>query len=156
MRISRSMIVGFGVAAGIAVVAVALWHFADQEVEIALRPEDTTVVAEGRDIYQQQCASCHGVNLEGQKNWRQRLPSGLLPAPPHDDTGHTWHHSDAVLFELTKLGPAAIAGRAYESAMPAYTEVLSDGQIIAVLSYIKSRWPESLQRRHDGLNRPVR
>ena len=45
----------------------------------------------GFNNYQEYCASCHGVNLEGQANWRSRNQDGTLPAPPHDETGHTWH-----------------------------------------------------------------
>ena len=75
-----------------------------------------------------------------------------MPAPPHDRTGHTWHHSDLVLFELTKHGPQVAAGPDYESDMPAYEGVLSDEEIIAVLSFIKSRWPAAIQARQDRLN----
>jgi len=33
--------------------------------------------------------------------------------------------------------------------MPAYENVLSDEEIIAVLSYIKSTWPEEIIRIHN-------
>lgn len=55
---------------------------------------------EGKQIYLERCASCHGADLEGQPNWRERLPNGRLPAPPHDSTAHTWHHSDHQLFRI--------------------------------------------------------
>ena len=100
-------------------------------------------------------SSCHGENLQGEPghpNWRKRKPNGRLPAPPHDGSGHTWHHVDKQLFELTKYGPAALAGGGYESDMPGYGDSLSDDEIIAVLSYIKSRWPEDVRQRHDLLN----
>ena len=61
-------------------------------------PNDAAQVAEGRAVYAAQCASCHGANLEGQPDWRVRLPNGRLPAPPHDASGHTWHHPDKALF----------------------------------------------------------
>ena len=64
-----------------------------------------------------------------------------MPAPPHDETGHTWHHADALLFALTKQGlvpPYAPAG--YESDMPAFGQTLSDEEIWAVLAFIKSHW----------------
>lgn len=61
----------------------------------------------GRRLYAAHCAACHGANLEGQANWRTRLANGRLPAPPHDASGHTWHHSDQVLLDITKKGPAA-------------------------------------------------
>jgi len=98
-------------------------------------------VSEGRALYAANCASCHGANLEGQADWMKRLPNGRLPAPPHDEAGHTWHHSDKQLFTIVKEGLATIAP-GYESDMPVFKEVLTDEQIVAVLTYIKSTWPE--------------
>ena len=100
----------------------------------------------GQQIYASTCASCHGANLQGQPDWKRRLASGRMPAPPHDVTGHSWHHSDRDLFNLTKLGVAAVAGDGYESDMPAFGEKLSDDDIKAVLDYIKSTWPERAQQ----------
>jgi mono/diheme cytochrome c family protein len=97
--------------------------------------------SEGRALYAANCASCHGTNLEGQAEWMKRLPNGRMPAPPHDETGHTWHHSDKRLFTIVKEGLATIAP-GYESDMPVFKEVLTDEQIVAVLDYIKSTWPE--------------
>ncbi len=57
-----------------------------------------------KEIYLKYCASCHGEQLQGQSNWRQRDAEGYLPAPPHDESGHTWHHSDTYLFLMTKYG----------------------------------------------------
>lgn len=117
-----------------------------------LTPDDAEVVANGQDIYADQCAVCHGENLEGQPNWRKRGEDGLLPAPPHDATGHTWHHDDEALFTLTKFGLAGLMENAPPTGMPVYEGVLSDDEIIAVLSYIKSTWPNDLREYHDELN----
>jgi len=95
----------------------------------------------GKKVYAENCASCHGVNLEGQPDWKRRLDNGRMPAPPHDETGHTWHHSDRNLFIVTKSGLAAIVP-GYESDMPAFEALLTDAEIAAVLAYIKSTWPE--------------
>ena len=95
----------------------------------------------GEKIYGQHCAACHGAKLEGQPNWRQRLPNGRMPAPPHDESGHTWHHPDEVLFAITKDGLVPpYAPRGYESDMPAFAGKLSDDQIRNVLAYIASHW----------------
>lgn len=117
-----------------------------------LRPADTAVVAQGQSLYAANCAACHGEGLKGQPDWRSPGFDGLMPAPPHDETGHTWHHDDETLFRLTKLGPAAVVGGDHRSAMPAYEDMLSDEEIIAVLSFIKSTWPEEIRTRHDSLN----
>ncbi|NYT62806.1 cytochrome c [Alcaligenaceae bacterium] len=106
-------------------------------------PADTNLVMQGKVIYANNCASCHGESLQGQPDWRQRLPSGRLPAPPHDKTGHTWHHPDAMLVDIVKNGlvPGKTAPPRYESDMPAYGDVLTDEEIVAVITYIKSTWP---------------
>lgn len=95
----------------------------------------------GQALYKEYCASCHGANLEGQPNWMERLPSGRLPAPPHDETGHTWHHSDEQLLRIVRDGLAAIAP-GYETDMPAFGGTLSDQEIEAILDYIKQNWPD--------------
>ncbi len=118
-----------------------------------LNPADSNKVQIGSKVYSSNCASCHGENLEGQPNWRSPGEDGLLPAPPHDETGHTWHHTDDVLFGITKYGLAEFSGlEGYASAMPIYKDVLSDEDIKAVLSFIKSRWPAEIQARHTEMN----
>ncbi|WP_291730534.1 cytochrome c [Leisingera sp. F5] len=106
-------------------------------------------ISQGKVLYAEYCASCHGANLEGQPNWRSPGEDGRLPAPPHDDAGHTWHHSDRMLFEYTKLGgQAALAnsGVDLDSGMPGFGSLLSDAQIRGILNFIKSFWPERAQR----------
>lgn len=126
---------------------------ADARAPHALQPDDARVLALGQRVYQAQCVACHGARLEGQPNWRERGPDGRLPAPPHDADGHTWHHPDQVLFRITKLGVAKAANiEGYVSAMPAYEGVLSDEEIVAVLSWIKSQWPAEIRARHDEVN----
>lgn len=124
----------------------------NEELSKSLLPDDQRVVALGETVYRSHCAECHGQNLEGQPNWRSRDAEGYLPAPPHDASGHTWHHADTLLFNITKLGTTSIVGPDYKTRMPAYADVLTDEEIIAVLSYIKSRWPKQTRRRHDRMN----
>jgi mono/diheme cytochrome c family protein len=142
------LLIGAG-AAGVA--AAAAWVVvagqqdagpATASVKIMGRVADAEMLELGRHVYAENCASCHGAELEGQPNWKRRLESGRMPAPPHDETGHTWHHSDADLFRLTKEGVAAVVGGDYESDMPAFGGVLTDDEILAALAFIKSTWPE--------------
>lgn len=106
-------------------------------------PADQSLVIQGKAIYANNCAACHGEALQGQPNWRERMSNGRLPAPPHDKSGHTWHHPDAMLVDMVKNGlvPGKTAPPGYVSDMPAYRDILSDQEIIAVLTYIKSTWP---------------
>jgi mono/diheme cytochrome c family protein len=119
---------------------------------IVLRDTDSETVALGAAVYETNCAACHGANLEGQPDWRVSDEDGRLPAPPHDETGHTWHHDGDTLFRLTKYGVGALINDPdYVSNMPVYEGVLSDQEIIAALSYIKSTWPDDIRARHDEM-----
>ena len=109
-------------------------------------PNDPARVALGRGIYAEHCAMCHGANLEGQPDWMSRKANGRLPAPPHDASGHTWHHPDQQLMAITKKGMAAVVP-GYESDMPGFESVLSDDEIAAVLAFIESTWPPDIRER---------
>ena len=109
---------------------------------------DPAQIALGADVYAKHCAACHGGKLEGQPNWKEKLPNGRWPAPPHDDSGHTWHHSDRWLFEVVEKGMVPPnSSRGHQSDMPAFGERLSNTEIRAVLAYIKSHWSEETMRR---------
>jgi mono/diheme cytochrome c family protein len=106
---------------------------------IAAPPLPTLVperVALGQAVYAQACAACHGANLEGKANWQTRLADGSLPPPPHDSTGHTWHHPDELLIDIVANGGDPTS----KSQMPAFKDQLTEEQIVAVLDFIKSRW----------------
>lgn len=106
---------------------------------------DPFALMEGQGIYQAECAACHGAQLEGQANWQTRRPDGKLPAPPHDASGHTWHHPREQLAAIVKFGlvpPQAPPG--YVSDMPAFGGKLSDAQIDNVLAWIESQWPQEI------------
>lgn len=137
------VLAGAVIAGFVAVAALAQQQSGEAPVEeLTFLGERVTAeeIEIGRKLYAQNCSSCHGADLEGQADWKRRLDNGRMPAPPHDETGHTWHHSDQDLFTVTKSGVEAILP-AYESDMPAFNGVLTDAEIRAVLVYIKSTWP---------------
>ena len=124
---------------------------------VVLRTDDAKILATGAVVYQTHCAACHGARLEGQPRWRERDAQGRMPAPPHDASGHTWHHPDQLLFDITKHGVAKAAKlKDYDTAMPAFAGVLSDAEIVAVLSWIKSQWPPETRQAPGGDERAVR
>jgi mono/diheme cytochrome c family protein len=108
-------------------------------------PFDPAEIAEGKRVYDIYCAACHGANLEGEAEWKLPNPDGSFRAPPHDASGHTWHHSDGLLTEIIKQGGARIPPNLGASNMPAYEGVLTDAEIAAVLTYFKSSWPPEIQ-----------
>jgi mono/diheme cytochrome c family protein len=102
----------------------------------------------GRALYAEHCAACHGAQLEGAPDWQQRGPDGRFPAPPHDETGHTWHHGDGMLFDYVRRGGQAVLDDldvALPSGMPGFGDVLGDTEIEAILAFIRSTWPKEIR-----------
>ena len=148
---SRRVLIMVGLITSL-LVGGALFYLSSRPVD-GTDVTDAALVERGRTLYQTHCASCHGADLAGQPNWKERLPSGLLPSPPHDSSGHTWHHPDALLFKIVKDGGASILLPGEVSGMPAYGSFLSDEDIWAMLSYIKSTWPADIQQRQSDVTR---
>lgn len=119
---------------------------------------DNRDLAKGQTLYGELCASCHGVNLEGQPDWRTPDGNGVLPAPPHDETGHTWHHDNQLLFDYTQLGgEEALAARGvsgFASGMQGFGDILADDDIWDILANIRSTWPRRVQDIQAGRNPP--
>jgi mono/diheme cytochrome c family protein len=69
---------------------------------------------------------------------RQRDETGRYPAPPHDETGHTWHHDNDLIADIIKHGGMGNLEMFYP--MPAFGDQLSDRDIESVLYYIKGMW----------------
>lgn len=107
----------------------------------AARPDDDARLAQGAAVYAQYCASCHGAEGEGQRPDAplQKDETGRFPAPPHDETGHTWHHDDDLLIEIVRDGGMGDENF-YE--MPAFGAALDDTEIEAVLAFIKTLWTD--------------
>lgn len=132
----------------LATLTAAGWLAWPRSTEDGPAPQMAAEIAEGRQLYAAYCASCHGADLEGQPDWQSPGPDGRLPAPPHDESGHTWHHGDALLIDYVRLGGRlALARRGvdFDSGMPGFEGQLDERQIRAILSYIKSTWPRQLQ-----------
>ena len=122
----------------------ATWWFSGNAFQ-GSSPFDDVNIELGQALYSENCASCHGANLEGQPDWRSPGSDGRLPAPPHDRNGDTWHHSDQILFSYTKLGGAELMrqqGSDFDSGMPGFAGKLTDQEIWNILGFIKSTWPE--------------
>lgn len=148
----------FAVSAAVLALAAALYMERVGSEHGYIDPSDRALVMQGKAIYATHCAACHGANMEGQPNWRDRRPDGRLPAPPHDASGHTWHHPDAVLVDIVSHGlvPGRTAPEGYESDMPAYKGLLSEAEVRAVLAYIKSGWPPDALQAQKEVNTQAR
>lgn len=144
------------------VATYAIWQYNHQTSNPDLNwiaPSSGDAQLQGKHLYETYCASCHGVSLEGQLRWRHRMANGRLPAPPHNDSGHTWHHPDHQLIDITKRGivGGVNAPDGYQSDMPSFGQQLSDEQIRQILAYIKSMWnKDSLSRQRQVTEESLR
>lgn len=117
---------------------------------------DNTRIEQGQQLYAQYCAACHGVKGEGQFPNAPLEPdtTGRYGAPPHNESGHTWHHDDALLLRYVRAGGMGDPSAFYP--MPAFGEQLSDEQIVSILAYIKSLWTDDQrvyqQQRTEAVN----
>ena len=138
--------------------AVAMGLVLHSNLALAGHELDGRDIGAGQVLYEEHCASCHGANLEGQPNWRSSNDDGTVPAPPHDESGHTWHHDNQLLYTYTALGgEGALAERGitnFKSAMPGFAEVLTEEEIWNILAYIRSNWSNRVQRIQAGRNPP--
>lgn len=97
----------------------------------------------GKEVYQQHCQACHGPEGKGlTEKWKERDALGELPAPPHDPSGHTWRHSDAMLYRMIAEGWRDPFNRTERLTMPAFGEVLEPREINAVIDYLRTLWTE--------------
>jgi mono/diheme cytochrome c family protein len=103
-------------------------------------PLDANRIEAGRKIYQQYCASCHGPRGRVKGNWERPNAQGELPPPPHDSEGHTWKHSDAMLYRMVSEGWRDPFNKTRRLTMPAFGDQISPRQICDVTIYLKTFW----------------
>ena len=130
------------VALSVYLVGLLTYAFLRPPAAERIDADNPGLVAWGQAVYAGHCAACHGAKLEGQPDWRRPGPDGRLPAPPHDESGHTWHHADRYLIHVVQQGIVAGVDRPpdYQGNMPAFGAVLSRQEIVAALSFIKNSW----------------
>ena len=109
------------------------------------------MIAKGKIAYENNCVSCHQINLLGAENWKGLDEDGHRKAPPLNGTGHTWHHDDKTLHSIIKYGLAKLV-KNYQGKMAGFGDVLNDDEIDNVLAYIKSYWPKDKYQYQIDLN----
>ena len=155
MNMKRKNVLHIGLG-GVMVAAIGLAFLPTGRSSVLRQPSGSDVEA-GAVLYGETCAACHGDTLEGEPDWQLSKDDGTLPAPPHDQTGHTWHHGDALLFDYTKQGgQTAMAARGvttFKSGMQSLGETLSDRHIWDILAFIKSTWPDRVRQMQETKTR---
>jgi mono/diheme cytochrome c family protein len=103
-------------------------------------------LAHGEALYRANCQACHGDARTGE--------GGLPGVPVHGPSGHTWHHSDRNLTEIILDGSGEMGEMmrqmmgtpADAPRMPAWRGKLSEGDVAAILAYIKAGWTPEQRR----------
>ena len=128
-------------------------HSEDAIVTSSASLEEVSAQLElGKALYYTHCASCHGDNLQGQPKWKTSLDEdGHNYAPPLNGTGHTWHHSEEQLYNIIRYG-LKFYNENYEGKMQG-NDKLSDEDVWSILEYIKSVWPESIQKKYKTMTK---
>ena len=135
----------FAVAAALAVLLVtggigcSTGFVASTEEETPEAPS-ASGIAVGMTTFAENCAVCHGDAGQGHPDWQSSNADGTLNPPPLNGDGHTWHHSDGVLYRIVRDGGAIPSQPDFKSGMPAFGDKLSQEEIVSVLAYIKSLW----------------
>ena len=146
---------------GFAVIIISLLYFLNpnkkenDNIEITNIEIDEKLITQinlGKSLYVTHCASCHGDNLQGQPNWNTKKDKdGHNLSPPLNGTGHTWHHSQEQLFNMIRYG-FKIYNENYDGKMQG-NDKLNDDDIWSILAYMKSVWPESIQKKYDTISK---
>lgn len=143
--------------ASLAVASLALWLLTVPPTGAHdVPPSDPVTQRLGAGVYRTRCAACHGVRGEGAPNWKTSGPDGRLPPPPHDSTGHTWHHADGLLYRIVSRGMARALGETRHPSrygMPAFDSTLTPREVHAVITYLKDRWTPAQRRRQAEASR---
>jgi mono/diheme cytochrome c family protein len=101
------------------------------------KPAPAAAALDGRALYAQNCATCHGPEGQGQPGLYP--PLARNPDLARDDA------SLPVAVELFGLeGPLDVAGGHYDSAMPAFGH-LSDDAVAALVNYVRHAFGNATQ-----------
>lgn len=96
-------------------------------------------VEQGREVFGQFCASCHGKAAEATEDWKVADANGNYPPPPLNGSAHAWHHPLAVLDQVIRDGTADMGG-----SMPAWGRVIDAEQRLAVIAGFQAYWSDEI------------
>jgi len=147
------LIIALAVFGAILGAFVHYWDKSPTAVSIARNAAKRVPPSEGKDVYDEFCAYCHGFNLDGKSEWFNKTDKDPAQSPRMDDQGIAWRMPDTLLFSITKNGGQKHALPGIKSEMPAFEGVVSDKEINMALDYIKSRWPEDLRAHQKAVSK---
>jgi mono/diheme cytochrome c family protein len=99
----------------------------------------------GEQLYLIHCVECHGAEGVGEnpENVYAKDEFGYV-APPMDDTGHAWHHTDEQLTQMI------MGGSPRNPRMEGFKHVLNEEDAGDLVEYIKSLWSPYIRENCQG------
>ena len=127
---------GIVAVGAVVILVIMLATRAPQSTDAAGTPAGYVEVSldRGQQLYDADCASCHGANGEG-------YASSETPAPALNASEHAWHHPDDQIVALLRNGGML---------MPAVGATWSDSDLASVLAYVKQWWTPAQLRAQQG------
>jgi len=131
----------------------------EEKAEVSTQQSDSLVngrwykqshVTQGKAIFKDNCAACHGSNGQSIFGWKERLADGSFPPPPLNGSAHSWHHPLSQLLGTIKAGGIARGGK-----MPSFKDQLSDEEIVSAAAYFQNFWSDDIYQawiQRGGLN----
>jgi mono/diheme cytochrome c family protein len=87
---------------------------------------------DGARVYITNCSSCHQLDGRG-------VPGAFPPLAGNPVVTGDPHRTIAIV-KLGMSGKIAVAGETYDGTMPRWDQLISDEDIAAVVTYIRSAW----------------
>ena len=88
----------------------------------------------GAQLYQEQCAQCHGPEAQGHPDWEN---PAIVAAPPLNGTGNAWKKKKSELIAIIRNG----ASRNGMPVMPAWKGRLTEQDMEDIVIWFQALWP---------------
>lgn len=102
---------------------------------------DDAQVEQGKQVFTENCMSCHGDRAQGTRDWKKTDKDGKYPPPPLNGNAHAWHHSIDILRRNIREGGIRLGG-----TMPSFKDKLNEQQIDAAIAFFQSQWNDEIYK----------
>jgi mono/diheme cytochrome c family protein len=118
-------------------IATYLKSLPGKDGNVAPLPNDSATMSAGNAIYRDQCSACHGLDGSG--------VAKLFPSVANSSMVRS--NEPTTVIRIVLRGARSVATSAAPTApgMPSYGRQLDDGEIAAVLNYIRNSWGGAAQ-----------
>lgn len=113
-------------------------------IQSSVASGDPELIALGARLFDRNCSPCHGKEAVGEDpaktggGWKEGV--GQI-APALNGAGHAWHHPPGYFFQMIHNGTSLP-----DSRMISWQGRMSEYEILAVIAYFQSLWPERIRK----------